>query len=173
MGCIDELSNTATGPEDVVWRAVMVSAGCRSFSRSRGTRAFAPPPRSSASRRRRSVRRFARSKRRPGWCCSSARRDASVSPKPAKACSRACGPRRRKLPRAFDALTDLRERPAGLLRLSVPRVAVPIVIEPALADFRRAYPDVAVDIDVDDGVVDLTANNLDAGIRIGERSSAT
>lgn len=69
---------------------------------------------------------------------------------------------------AFAALTDLRERPAGLLRLSVPRVAVPIVIEPALADFRRAYPDVAVDIDVDDGVVDLTANNLDAGIRIGE-----
>jgi DNA-binding transcriptional LysR family regulator len=69
---------------------------------------------------------------------------------------------------AFDALTDLRERPAGLLRLSVPRVAVPIVIEPTLADFRRAYPDVAVDIDVDDGVVDLTANNLDAGIRIGE-----
>lgn len=69
---------------------------------------------------------------------------------------------------AFAALTDLRERPAGLLRLSVPRVAVPIVIEPTLADFRRAYPDVAVDIDVDDGVVDLTANNLDAGIRIGE-----
>lgn len=70
---------------------------------------------------------------------------------------------------AFQALTDLRERPAGLLRLSVPRIAVPIVIEPVLADFRRAYPDVAVDIDVSDAVVDLTANNLDAGIRMGER----
>ena len=70
---------------------------------------------------------------------------------------------------AFEALTDLRERPAGLLRLSVPRVALPLVIEPALADFRRAYPDVAVDIDVNDGAVDLTANNLDAGIRIGEQ----
>lgn len=70
---------------------------------------------------------------------------------------------------AFDALTDLRERPAGLLRLSVPRVALPLVVEPALADFRRAYPDVAVDIDVNDGAVDLTSNNLDAGIRIGEQ----
>jgi DNA-binding transcriptional LysR family regulator len=69
---------------------------------------------------------------------------------------------------AFDALSALRERPAGLLRLSVPRVALPLVIEPVLADFRRAYPDVAVDIDVNDAVVDLTANNLDAGVRIGE-----
>src|SRR6185503_13354609 len=49
---------------------------------------------------------------------------------------------------AFNALTDLRDRPAGLLRLSVPRIAVPLVVEPVLADFRRAYPDVAVDIDV-------------------------
>ena len=70
---------------------------------------------------------------------------------------------------AFEALTDLRERPAGLLRLSVPRVALPLVIEPALPDFRRAYPDVAVDIDVNDAAVDLTASNLDAGIRIGEQ----
>ena len=69
---------------------------------------------------------------------------------------------------AFDSLTDLRERPAGSLRLSVPRVALPIVIEPVLPDFRRAYPDVTVDIDVNDAAVDLTANNLDAGIRIGE-----
>jgi DNA-binding transcriptional LysR family regulator len=69
---------------------------------------------------------------------------------------------------AFNALTDLRERPAGLLRLSVPRVAVPLVIEPALAEFRLAYPDVAVDVDVNDAAVDLTASNLDAGVRIGE-----
>lgn len=74
-----------------------------------------------------------------------------------------------RIAEAFDALTDLRERPAGLLRLSVPRVALPLVIEPVLADFRRAYPDVAVDIDVNDAAVDLTTNNLDAGVRIGEQ----
>ena len=49
---------------------------------------------------------------------------------------------------AFEALTDLRERPAGLLRLSVPRVALPLVIEPALPDDvfhpepRRLWDDV-------------------------------
>lgn len=74
---------------------------------------------------------------------------------------------------AFEALTNLRERPAGLLRLSVPRVAVPLVIEPVPPNFRRAYPDVAVDIDVNGAAVDQTANNLDAGIRIGELWSAT
>jgi DNA-binding transcriptional LysR family regulator len=69
---------------------------------------------------------------------------------------------------AFEALSELRERPAGLLRLSVPRVAVPLVIEPVLANFRRAYPDVAVDLDVNDETIDLTANHFDAGVRIGE-----
>jgi DNA-binding transcriptional LysR family regulator len=47
-------------------------------------------------------------------------------------------------------------------------MAVPLVMEPMLDAFRRAYPDVGVDIDVNDAVVDLTANTLDAGIRIGE-----
>ncbi|HEY6561682.1 MAG TPA: LysR substrate-binding domain-containing protein [Polyangiaceae bacterium] len=69
---------------------------------------------------------------------------------------------------AFEALAEMRSRPTGLLRLSVPRVALPLVIEPVLPEFRRAYPDVAVDIDVNDAAVDLTAHNLDAGIRIGE-----
>jgi DNA-binding transcriptional LysR family regulator len=74
-----------------------------------------------------------------------------------------------EIAQAFNSLTDLRDRPAGLLRLSVPRVAVPLVIEPVLPDFRRAYPDVAVEIDVNDAAIDLTSNNLDAGIRVGEQ----
>ena len=69
---------------------------------------------------------------------------------------------------AFDELADLRSRPAGLLRLTVPRVAVPIIVEPVLGEFRRAYPDITVDIDVSDATVDLTRHHFDAGIRIGE-----
>src|SRR5689334_13879703 len=69
---------------------------------------------------------------------------------------------------ALEALGDMRQRPAGLLRLSVPRIAVSLIIEPVLADFRRAYPEVGVEIDVSDGNVDLTAGGFDAGIRIGE-----
>jgi DNA-binding transcriptional LysR family regulator len=69
---------------------------------------------------------------------------------------------------ALEALGDMRQRPAGLLRLSVPRIAVSLIIEPVLADFRRAYPEVSVEIDVSDGNVDLTTAGFDAGIRIGE-----
>jgi len=69
---------------------------------------------------------------------------------------------------SLEALGVLRTRPSGLLRLSVPRMALPLVIEPLLPEFRRAYPDVAVEIDVDDAAVDLTAERFDAGIRIGE-----
>jgi DNA-binding transcriptional LysR family regulator len=69
---------------------------------------------------------------------------------------------------SLEALGALRTRPSGLLRLSVPRMALPLVIEPLLPEFRRAYPDVAVEVDVDDGAVDLTAERFDAGIRIGE-----
>jgi DNA-binding transcriptional LysR family regulator len=69
---------------------------------------------------------------------------------------------------AFRALGQLREQPAGLLRLSVPRMAVELVLEPVLPAFRRAYPEVSVEIDVNDKVVDLAAEGFDAGIRIGE-----
>ena len=69
---------------------------------------------------------------------------------------------------ALDALADVRGRPAGCLRLSVPRIALDLVIVPVLPEFRRAFPDVKVEIDVDDASVDLTAGRLDAGIRIGE-----
>jgi DNA-binding transcriptional LysR family regulator len=70
---------------------------------------------------------------------------------------------------SLEALGELRERPSGLLRLSVPRIAVPLVIEPLLPEFRRAYPDVSVDVDVDDASIDLAAQGFDAGIRIGEQ----
>jgi DNA-binding transcriptional LysR family regulator len=69
---------------------------------------------------------------------------------------------------SLDALGDLRVSPSGLLRLSVPRMAIPLVLEPLLPEFHRAYPEVEVEIDVDDAAVDLTAKRFDAGIRIGE-----
>jgi DNA-binding transcriptional LysR family regulator len=69
---------------------------------------------------------------------------------------------------ALDSLAEIRGRPAGCLRLSVPRIALDLVIVPVLPEFRRACPDVKVEIEVDDASVDLTAGRLDAGIRIGE-----
>jgi DNA-binding transcriptional LysR family regulator len=69
---------------------------------------------------------------------------------------------------AFDALVALRQRPSGHLRLSVPRIALDLVIMRVLPDFRRACPDVRVEVSVDDSSIDLTADRFDAGVRIGE-----
>jgi DNA-binding transcriptional LysR family regulator len=68
---------------------------------------------------------------------------------------------------ALEAMASLRQRPAGNLRLSVPRIALDLVIAPVLPEFRRLYPDVRVEIEVDDSSIDLAAGRFDAGVRIG------
>src|SRR3954464_16062301 len=47
---------------------------------------------------------------------------------------------------AGDVARGLGQRPAGLLRLSVPRAVVPILLEPLIASFCNAYPDVEVEL---------------------------
>jgi DNA-binding transcriptional LysR family regulator len=68
---------------------------------------------------------------------------------------------------ALEELNALRNQPVGQLRLSVPRIALDLVVLPALPGFRRAYPAIKVDIDVNDASVDLMEGGFDAGIRIG------
>jgi DNA-binding transcriptional LysR family regulator len=63
---------------------------------------------------------------------------------------------------------DLGQRPTGLLRLSVPRSVVPILLEPRIASFCEAYPEVEVEIAASEKLVDLAADGFDAGIRLGE-----
>jgi DNA-binding transcriptional LysR family regulator len=69
---------------------------------------------------------------------------------------------------ARDAARDLGQRPAGLLRLSAPRAVVPILLEPLIASFCRAYPEVEVEIAVSAELIDLAAEGFDAGIRLGQ-----
>jgi DNA-binding transcriptional LysR family regulator len=68
---------------------------------------------------------------------------------------------------ALQEVGALRGRPTGLLRLSVPRIAIDLVLVPVLPGFRRAFPDIKVEIDVNDASVDLASAGFDAGIRIG------
>jgi DNA-binding transcriptional LysR family regulator len=63
---------------------------------------------------------------------------------------------------------DLGQRPTGLLRLSVPRAVVPILLEPLIASFCQAYPEVEVEIAASAELVDLAAEGFDAGIRLGQ-----
>ena len=69
---------------------------------------------------------------------------------------------------ASDVARDLGQRPSGLLRLSVPSAVVPIVLEPLVASFCRAYPEVVVEIVASAALVDLAAEGFDAGVRLGQ-----
>jgi DNA-binding transcriptional LysR family regulator len=69
---------------------------------------------------------------------------------------------------ASEVARDLGQRPTGLLRLSVPRAVVPILLEPLIASFCQAYPEVEVEIAASEELVDLAAEGFDAGIRLGQ-----
>jgi DNA-binding transcriptional LysR family regulator len=69
---------------------------------------------------------------------------------------------------ASEIARELGQRPAGLLRLSVPRAVVPILLEPLIASFCQAYPEVEVEISASEELVDLAAEGFDAGIRLGQ-----
>jgi DNA-binding transcriptional LysR family regulator len=69
---------------------------------------------------------------------------------------------------ASEVARDLGQRPTGLLRLTVPRVVVPILLEPLIASFCQAYPEVEVEIDANEELVDLAAGGFDAGVRLGQ-----
>ena len=66
------------------------------------------------------------------------------------------------------AARELGRRPTGLLRLSVPPSVVPVLIEPLLASFCEAYPEIEVEIAASGELVDLAAHGFDAGIRMGQ-----
>jgi DNA-binding transcriptional LysR family regulator len=69
---------------------------------------------------------------------------------------------------ASEVARELGQRPAGLLRLSVPRAVVPILLEPLIASFCLAYPEIEVEIAASEELVELAAEGFDAGIRLGQ-----
>src|SRR5947209_14028102 len=69
---------------------------------------------------------------------------------------------------ALDQLSGLRNKPAGRLRLLLPRLAGTELLAPKLAQFTHDYPDVVLDITADDTHRDIVAGGFDAGIQFGE-----
>jgi DNA-binding transcriptional LysR family regulator len=69
---------------------------------------------------------------------------------------------------AFEAARSFGERPAGLLRLNVPRAVIPFLMEPVLEGFSAAYPEVEIEICGEDEFIDLVERGFDAGIRMGD-----
>ncbi len=69
---------------------------------------------------------------------------------------------------AYEAARNLGGRPAGLLRLNMPRTVIKLLIEPILAGFCTTYPEIELEICAEDGLVDLIEGGYDAGLRLGE-----
>jgi len=70
---------------------------------------------------------------------------------------------------ALDVLNHFRDRPAGTLRLNVPAGVARTVLPPILFRFLQQYPDIRVEVTVEDSFVDLPSAGCDAGIRYDER----
>jgi DNA-binding transcriptional LysR family regulator len=69
---------------------------------------------------------------------------------------------------ASNAARSLGAKPSGLLRLTVPRAVVPMILQRILASFAIAYPDIVVELAASEELVDLAKGGYDAGIRMGE-----
>jgi DNA-binding transcriptional LysR family regulator len=74
-----------------------------------------------------------------------------------------------ELEAAMDVVNAFRDRPAGTLKINVPANVARIVLPPIVAPFLQAYPDIKLEVIVEDGFVDVLAVGCDAGIRYDER----
>jgi DNA-binding transcriptional LysR family regulator len=94
----------------------------------------------------------------------------SVSPTEAgERVLRNVGPRFEEIEAELAAVSELRERPAGTIRITAIDYAVDTILWPKLTKFLRQYPDIKVEIIVDYGLTDIVAQRYDAGVRAGEQ----
>jgi DNA-binding transcriptional LysR family regulator len=78
-------------------------------------------------------------------------------------------PRFEEIEEALVALGEMRDRPAGVVRITAGEHAAHTVLQPGLARLLPDYPDIRVEIAVDYGLVDIVAEGFDAGVRLGEQ----
>jgi len=69
---------------------------------------------------------------------------------------------------ASEVARDLGQRPSGLLRVTVPRAVVPLILGPVIGPFLETYPEIELEIAASAELVDLVAGGFDAGIRMGQ-----
>ena len=79
------------------------------------------------------------------------------------------GPALDKIGAELAALSELREKPAGTVRITAGEHAARTVLWPALAKLLPLYPDIKVELIVDYGLTDIVAERYDAGVRLGEQ----
>jgi DNA-binding transcriptional LysR family regulator len=77
------------------------------------------------------------------------------------------GPRFEEIEAELEAISELRDRPAGTIRITATDYAADTILWPKLAKFLREFPDIKVEIIIDYGLTDIVAQRYDAGVRLG------
>src|SRR5436190_15104860 len=94
----------------------------------------------------------------------------SVSPTEAgERLLRTVGHRFEEIEAELEALSELRDKPAGTIRITATDYAADTILFPKLAKFLPEYPDIKVEIIIDYGLTDIVAQRYDAGVRAGEQ----
>lgn len=79
------------------------------------------------------------------------------------------GPHLLEMEQELTALRDMRDKPAGNIRLTAGEHAVNAVLWPVLKPFMARYPDINIEVTVDNGLTDIVDGRFDAGVRLGEQ----
>ena len=79
------------------------------------------------------------------------------------------GPRLEEIEVELEALSELRDKPAGTIRITTGEHAAETILWPKLAKLLPHYPDIKVEISIDYGLTDIVAERFDAGVRFGEQ----
>ncbi|MGB8609811.1 LysR family transcriptional regulator [Bradyrhizobium sp.] len=99
-----------------------------------------------------------------------ARTTRSVSPTDAgERLLRTLGPRFDEIETELAGLSELRDKPAGTLRITTGEHAAESILWPALEKLLGRYPDIKVELIIDYGLTDIVAERYDAGVRLGEQ----
>ena len=87
--------------------------------------------------------------------------------------ARAIGHRLDEIEAELDALTELRDKPAGTVRITCGDHVLQNILLPRLAPLLREYPDITLEFDVNYGFRDIVADRFDAGVRRAAPSTGT
>jgi DNA-binding transcriptional LysR family regulator len=79
------------------------------------------------------------------------------------------GPRLDEIEAEIAAISELREKPAGTIRITATEYAADAIVLPKIAKLLRSYPDVKIEISIDYGLTDIVGQRYDAGVRSGEQ----
>ncbi|OLB29002.1 MAG: LysR family transcriptional regulator [Acidobacteria bacterium 13_2_20CM_58_27] len=82
---------------------------------------------------------------------------------------RTVGPRFEEVEAELAALNELRQKPAGTIRITAGDHPAVTILYPKLAKVLSKYPDVKVEINMEGGLIDIAAQRHDAGVRLGEQ----